>query len=292
MAVVRLAYKLTGNINYIDLAKGLSLFERRLIRQKQVFTVLGGMLVDNKPADEVVGCKIKVSTAPNNYYTRNAVTRCFNAWKSMRKRELERSLSDESLPVPTAKYADFKIWLDQSATGYRNPIDADSHEYGAQEWSQSDLTNEKGTTQEVHIVGPHSTGRYSAVQGWLETRSRPRVTSPEMPDLNSDGTPDVEQDFLVTLYEDLNETSARLEDIAEENNNSPYPLNELITTHQPYSAAQPNNLQLQCIVHSDVNEVNQAVPGFQALCGLIRVDVEGGSDPILLIDVETKGWSF
>jgi len=210
----------------------------------------------------------------------------------MRKRELERSLSDESLPVPTAKYADFKIWLDQSATGYRNPIDADSVEYSAQEWSQSDLTNEKGSVNEVHIVGGHSTGRYSAVQGWLETRSRPRVTSPEMPDLNTDGTPDVEVDFITTLYEDLNETAGRLEDIAEENNNSPYPLNSLITTHQTYSASEPRNLQLQCIVHSDVNEVNQPVPGFQALCGLVRVDVEGGSDPILLIDVETKGWSF
>jgi hypothetical protein len=41
--------------------------------------------------------------------------------------------------------------------------------------------------------------------------------------------------------------------------------------------------------------LNASIPGFQALCGLVRVDVTNGdesADPILIIDVETKGWNF
>ena len=102
MAVVRLAYKLTsGQANIIDLARGLSVTERRLIHQKQVFTVMGGMIVD-----DASNTKLKISTAPNNFYTRNAVTRGFRAWKAMRAKALE---GDSTLKTP--KYSDFKVLL-------------------------------------------------------------------------------------------------------------------------------------------------------------------------------------
>ena len=290
MAVVRLAYKLnSGQANIIDLARGLSLTERRMIHQKQVFTVLGGLLVDNKHPDMVAGTLVKISTAPNNFYTRNAVTRGFRAWKAMRKKILE---SDSSIKTP--KYSDFKVLLDNSNTStYLNPFDAASIQMGDAEWEYSVISPEQGPDKAMMIVGrDHTASRYSLARGWLETRPVPSNAQPERADLNGDSVEDVNVDFLATMFQDSTEGSDGLNLIVDENDKHPYKLDELITTKSAFDAAEPRNLQLQFIHHSNVNETAHAVPGFQALCGLIRVDVTGGSDPILMIDVETKGWNF
>lgn len=291
MAIVRLAYKLNTGVNFIDLAQGMSITERRLIHQKQVFTVMGGMLVDDKPTDEVNGVKVKISTAPNNFYTRNAVTRGFRAWKASRAKALEAAGDGASQIV--AKYSDYKVYLDGGgASAYLTPFTAGSDAIDGGEWTRSTLTPEQGTGKAFHIVGDsHSASRYCLALGWLETRKTP-LRDPQMPDLNSDGTEDVEVDFIATMFQDTAEDTTRLNLIEGNNDDQPYPVNGLMTVQEPYSGTEPKNLQLQFIAHTNVNELNHAVPGFQALCGLIRVDVTGGSNPFLVIDVDTKGWNF
>lgn len=289
MAIVRLAYKLSEGQNYIDLAKGLSITERRLIHQKQVFTVMGGMIVD-----DTTNTKVKISTAPNNFYTRNAVTRGFRAWKKSRAKALEASGDGASQIV--AKYADYKVFLDAAGTAaYRNPFSAGSDELDGGEWTASTLQPEQGPAKTFHIVGPHSGSRYSLAKGWLETRAN-LVRDPSMPDLNSDGTEDVEVDFIATMFQDTAEDTQRLNLIEGINDDRPFPLTSLMTTQEAYSSSEPNNLQLQFISHSGgQNELAASIPGFQALCGLIRIDVSNDTevaDPFLIIDVETKGWNF
>lgn len=291
MAIVRLSYKLNTGVNYIDLAQGMSITERRLIHQKQVFTVMGGMLVDDIPADQVAGVKVKISTAPNNFYTRNAVTRGFRAWKASRAKALEAS-SDNANQI-VAKYSDFKVYLDGGGSGsYIQPFDAGSVETTGGEWTRSTLIPEQGASKSFHIVGnAHSATRYCLALGWLETRKTP-LRDPQMPDLNADGTEDVEVDFIATMFQDSTEDTARLNAIEGLNDDQPYPVTSLMTTTSAYSGTEPKNLQLQYIAHTNVNELNHSVPGFQALCRLIRVDVTGGSNPFLVIDVDTKGWNF
>jgi len=286
MAIVRLTYKLNTGLNYIDIAQGASITERRLIHQKQLFTVMGGMLVDN-----ATNTKVRISTAPNNFYTRNAVTRGFRAWKASRAKALEAS--GDSASQITAKYADFKVYLDGGASGsYLRPFNADFVEMTGGEWTASSIVPEQGSPKAFQITGDaHSGSRYVLAKGWLETRKSP-LRDPQMPDLNSDGTEDVEVDFLATMFQDTAEDTQRLNLIEGNNDDQPYPLTQLSTTMAGYSATEPRNLQLQFIHHSSANELSHAVPGFQALCGLIRVDVADGSNPILVIDVETKGWNF
>jgi hypothetical protein len=286
MAIVRLTYKLNAGQNYIDLAKGMSITERRLIHQKQLFTVMGGMIVD-----DATNTKVKISTAPNNFYTRNAVTRGFRAWKASRAKALEASGDGASQIV--AKYSDFKVYLDSAGpTPYLNPFSAGSVELTGGEWSISTLIPEQGTPKSFQIVGnSHSANRYCLALGWLETRKK-LVRDPSMPDLNADGIEDVEVDFLATMFQDTSEDAQRLNQIEGTNDDQPYPLTTLMTTQSAYSPTEPTNLQLQYIHHSSANELSHSVPGFQALCGLIRVDVENGTNPILCIDVETKGWNF
>jgi len=289
MAIVRLAYKLSEGANYIDLARGLSITERRLIHQKQVFTVMGGMIVD-----DTTQTKVKISTAPNNFYTRNAVTRGFRAWKKSRAKALEAAGDGASNVV--AKYSDYKVLLDEaSSSSYLNPFSAGSVELTGGEWTVSSIQPEQGPAKSFHIVGPHTASRYSLAQGWIETR-KSLLRDPQMPDLNSDGTEDVEVDFIATMFQDTNEDSARLNLIEGNNDDQPFPVGSLMTTQSAYSGTEPRNLQLQFISHSGgQNELAASIPGFQSLCGLIRVDITNSAeaaDPFLIIDVETKGWNF
>lgn len=285
MAVVRLTYKLNAGVNVLDLAHGMSLTERRHIHQKAVFTVMGGMVVD-----DATNTKLKISTAPNNFYTRNAVTRGFRAWKAQRAKALGSETG-----VKSAKYASYRVKLDASqASTYRRPFSAGSVELSSGEWDYSDLTSEAGGVSKVcMIVGNVDTSSlYSLSLGWLSTRAANQVSEPNMPDLNGDGNEDINTDFISTLMQDTNETTLRMDDVIEEGDHPPFARLELMTTQSAYSASEPNNLQLQFLHHAQANEVAHAVPGFQALCGLVRVDVENGSNPILVIDVETKGWNF
>lgn len=289
MAVVRLAYKLNSGANVIDLAFGLSLTERRMIHQKQVFTVMGGLISDGNISGS--GDKaIKISTAPNNFYTRNAVTRGFRAWKAMRAKALEGQTGTKA-----AKYADFKVLLDQCST-YLSPCDAGTNNIASGEWEYSTLTHEQGGGQKLMIVGrDHDTaqGRYSLARGWLETRAAPQVEDPTMPDLDSDGNEDIKSDFLNTLFQDNTEVGDRLEFIVDENDATPFARTTLMTTGHAYSANEPKNLQLQFFADPTLDDLHMQIPGFQALCGLIRVDVgENYTNPILILDVETKGWNF
>lgn len=285
MAVTRLTYKLNAGVNIIDLAHGMSVTERRHIHQKAVFTVMGGMVVD-----DATNTKLKISTAPNNFYTRNAVTRGFRAWKAQRAKALGSETS-----VKSAKYASYRVRLDESADGaYRLPFSAGSVELQSGEWDYSDLTADAGgVTKQMMIVGDSDTSSlYNLSLGWLSTRAAPQVSEPNMPDLNGDGNEDINTDFISTLFQDHIESTLRIDDVIEEGDHPPFPRLELMTTQSQYSTSEPKNLQLQFIHHSSANELAHSVPGFQALCGLLRVDVSGGSNPVLIIDVDTKGWNF
>lgn len=293
MAIVRLAYKLNSGVNILDLALGMSLTERRLIHQKQVFTIMGGMISDGgfTPDGDM---PIKISTAPNNFYTRNAVTRGFRTWKAMRKKALE---ADSSVTTP-AKYSDFKVHLDATGTvNYLRPVDAGGNVIAKGEWDYADLTADDPNvpTTELMIVGPHDPGnaRYSLAKGWLQTRPAPQVQQPNMPDIDGNGNEDVNDDFLVNLFQDTTETTLRMDDIVDQNDFTPFARLELMTTDAAHSNNEPNNLQLQFFVDPQNDDLHCAVPGFQALCGLVRVDVgEDYTNPILVLDVDTKGWNF
>ena len=301
MAIVRLAYKLNDGVNVIDLAQGLSLTERRLVRQKQVFTIMGGMLADGvRTATDDNGrliyadSAIKISTAPNNFYTRNAVTRGFQAWKKSRAKALEAA--GEGADLIVGKYADFKVYLDETpASDYRLPISAASIPLGGGEWDRAVIFPENSPTsgsKELMIVGNHHSARYSLSYGWLSTRAKPTV-DPEGTDLNGDHVPDVAVDFLATMFQDSNEDTMRINRIEDENQIRPFPTEDLMTVNRNYSTSEPENLQLQYFCDPQQNDLQHSIPGFQALCGLIRVDVGNDySNPILVIDVETKGWSF
>tara|TARA_B100000683_G_scaffold40457_1_gene35861 strand:+ start:138 stop:992 length:855 start_codon:yes stop_codon:yes gene_type:complete len=277
MTVTRLAFKLGAGTNQIDLAKSMSAIMRTMIRQKQTFTILGGQIVDNADAT------VKISTAPNTWYVRAAVNRGFKAWKQMRSRTLENASLEDNSPV-VGKYSDYKVTLNGASTtilphytggGTVVPIATPS------EWNYADLTAEDGQSKSLKIMGDHTGAYYGLCKGWLETRALPDATNePTMPDLNSDSTPDYEVDFLNTLHDTQDGQPERLALVYEENDNAPFAIQNVYG-----NVDHTNNLQLQSLTYTSSTNPHHMVAGFKALCGLIQVDVAGGSDPILFLDV-------
>ena len=292
MAVTRLAFKLNDGDNYIDLAKQLSIHHRTLIRQKQTFTVLGGMIVDNVNSDNPsTSASFDVSTAPNTWYTRAAVNRGFRSWKQMRSKTIE-AVADGGTTAVGAN-SDFKVllnngsvnsYVDAIATG--TPGSRPALESG--EWSVATVKSEDGTGVVFQIVGNHSNTRYGLVKGWVQTRGTPQdQNQPLMPDLDGNGTLDYTNDFLVNLYDD-DRDDAREELVFEENDGKPFHITNLYT-----DIDNQNALQLQCFGYLSGTNPTQMIPGFDALCGLVKVRIDSdASGPILFLDVESNGRGF
>ena len=168
MPVTRFAFKLTsGQDNYIDLAQCMSLVQRTLVRQKQKFTVLGGQLVDNAQGS------VKISTAPNFWYTRAAINRGFSAWKQMRAKTLANAELESVGPNAVGKYSDFKVTLNGVSSTIRPVIGANFSQIAeGEEWNLADLENEAGDSKLLKICGDHSSSYYGLMRGWLSLFSQ------------------------------------------------------------------------------------------------------------------------
>ena len=276
---------------YIDLAKALSLQERKLHRQKMIYTVYGGFFVDSQ------GNRIDINTAPMTWVTKRAVNRGFAMWRKMTAKTLS-----EAGATSKSRYRDFKVLLDnQMGASPLVPLDAsDNNLYvGAPEWDYTTLTTEDpdgpgGTTPdayELQIVGPHTGAdpnwtRVGLVQSWIDSRPAPESTQPnDIPDVT---------DPLMNLFDDGDAMDDRLTIINSEGDAAPY--DESTVFGNAIAAGGSNNLQRVSVAQPTANtQLVAPVHGFQALCGLVQVVV--GNDSAsneweLVLDVETKGVSF
>ena len=292
MAVTRLAFKLNDGDNYIDIAKQLSIHHRTLIRQKQTFTVLGGMIVDNVDGESTGGsASFDVATAPNTWYVRAAVNRGFRAWKQMRSKTIEANADSGKTAV--GANADFKVLLNSASISSYIPAIATGTpgsrpSLASGEWTAASVKQEDGQAKQFHIVGNHSGPRYGLMKGWVQTRGTPQdQNQPLMPDLDSDGTLDYEADFLGNLYDD-DQDDRREQLVFEENDGKPFHM-----TNTYSDIDNGNSLQLQCFGYLSANNPTQMIPGFDALCGLVKIRVDSAaSSPILFLDVDSNGRGF
>jgi hypothetical protein len=293
MAVSRLRFKSSGTgTKYIDLAKALSLQERRLHRQKQIYTVYGGYYVDSN------GSRIDLNVAPLTWVTKLAVNRAFKMWKKMTARTLQ-----DSSATSKSRYRDFKVFLNQyMSNDPLNPKDSGDNQIqaNAAEWDYSTLTSEDpdgagggpADQFDLHIVGPSKAGaggpdsweRVGMLQSWFDSRPAPEATQPnDIPDVT---------DPLMNLFDSSDVMDDRMVVINQEGDGPPY--DEITAFGNAASAAADHNLQrVSTAFTTSVNPV-VSIHGFQALCGLIQLEFSG-SDPgdyELVLDVETDGESF
>ena len=293
MAVSRLRFKSTGTgTKYIDLAKALSLQERRLHRQKAIYTVYGGYYVDSN------GSRIDLNVAPLNWVSKLAVNRAFKMWKKMTAMTLK-----DAGATSKSRYRDFKVFLNQAmGSAPLVPLDSGGNNLynNSPEWDYTTLTTADpqgpgGTTPDtfdLHIVGPSINQggttdlwtRVGLIQSWFDSRPGPETDQPN--DIPNIGDP------LMNLFDTGDVIDDRLSIINSEGDAAPYDEDSTFGNAAVY--AEDHNLQRVSTAFTTTANAVVPIHGFQALCGLIQLEFSG-SDPgeyELVLDVETKGESF
>ena len=276
---------------YIDLAKALSLQERKLHRQKAIYTVYGGFFVDSQ------GNRCEINTAPNTWVTKRAVNRGFAMWRKMTAKTLE-----DAGATSKSKYRDFKVYLNSNmGSSPLLPLDAagDNLYVSGPEWDYADMTSDDpdgpgGTpadqfglmiTGNAHSGNDPDWSRISLIKSWVDSRASPEDSQPN--DIPNVGDP------LMNLFDAGDVIDDRLTIINTEGDAAPY--DESTMFGIAAGGATDNNLQRQSVAVPATATPVAAVHGFTAICGLVQVVVGNDTNANaweLVLDVETKGERF
>jgi hypothetical protein len=288
------------HVFYIDLAKSLSVQERKLFRQMREYQVMGGLLKDSNQ-DAVVRCNV----APDTWQTRAAIKRGFRQWNLMIKEGMEGL--GPGLVKP--KYLDYKVYLNQGhGPGPLLPSDAAGNELDDGDWVYStyhtedvDWSNYLNWTTpnrdtdsfQAMIVGPHLPGggagdhwnRIGLIQSWIQTRAFPDPSG--QPVLQST----ISEDPLANLFDEADAADEIIDMLNSDNDRTPYPEAACFGVQQTYS--QFANLQRVAFAATQqgAGQVS-ALNGFSALCGLVQVHLTTTGqtgDVELILDVNMKG---
>ena len=300
MEVTRLRFKGNGSgVKYLDLSRALTDACRRLHRQKQIYTVAGGYYVDSN------GSRINLNTAYNGWVQKAAINRGFRYWRKQAAKTIQNAEGAQP-----GKWSDYKILLDHIHTDTltMDPVDAGDNNFHvgtSPEWNYATLISEDpdGPVQpgdpngfELCIVGAQTDtapgqqhGRVGLIQSWFQSRPQLNLEEPnDLPDYT---------DPLQNLFDAGDSDDDRLLNLQSENDSAPYDEDTTWGNQQRAKGGAPaqdgENLQRQSVAFtSDANPV-APVHGFQALCGLVQLDVVGNPGAWeLVLDVVNKGESF
>lgn len=318
--VARLVYRIPANSNYtIDLARDLSVYCRKLKRQKMTYTVLSGQV------KESAGSQMAFSVAPHCWTTNVAIRRAFNTW-----RRVHREVYKKTPGLKRSKWSDFKVYLDathrsdgtllaqefarESSASSQNDTEDVLMNHG--EWNYSTFVQAKlidpdgdgglefddnADNWDLHIVGDHTgdglqvtdTGqRYytdydsvGLIRSWYNSRNVPTSPSPSnnAPTGGGPEAPGILADPMANLFDVQDDDSEQTTVIMDENDDAPYQMTRV-------RGAYDGELQLVAYVDNTAGEPDIAVvPGFQAPCGLIRVKPTGNNGAVLMLDVLIEG---
>jgi hypothetical protein len=308
MSVTRLVYEIdTGGKHFIDLAKDLSIINRKLIRQKQIFTVMGGLMKDSEGAD------LSFRVAPHTWTTKLAINRAFKQWRKVQSATLKQSPG-----LRSSKWNDFKVLLnnDHEDRYTLTPMYSTGVPHSEGEWDYSTLTQPKlidvgggalgfdadADQWDMHIVGSHvGTGsettadgrllytnysRIGLISSWYHSRPLPRTTDPSNVPVGANEGQSIYTDPLSNLLSVNDDDNEQAEIIETENDIPPYSL-------QNVQGCFNGQTQLVSFCDNTAGEPDVVtVPGFQAICGLIEVDVTSTDGLYLILDVQTEGERF
>lgn len=245
---------------YLDLARDLSLLNRRLYRQGMDYHVKSITVMSrNTPTGSITA-----SVVPCTWTIQNAYRRGFKAWRKSIKDALTNVGDDIK-----GKWADFRI---QPIYGilsgaYPLPVDADGNQYpaGTFDWDQAQFHHpaDDANGANIHLLGDHvrAADNYASVglvKSYFESRVR---TRPEDPILDGD----VSDDYINTLY-DYDETiGRRIQTVEQHGDNPPYDHDNCVG-----EAIMPafHNIKTQ-----SMTDGNARIGPFKAFMGQVRIDL-------------------
>lgn len=294
----------TETSHYIDIAKSLSMVNRRLYRQGKVYQIANISVTSRNTVDGLVS----FSTAPDTWVTRAAWHRGFEIWNKMQNKVLD-------LPGQKSRkgrYNDFKVYLseDMRATFTTNshprPMDNGNQLAVAGDWFYSEYQSPDGTTgsdeMKIHLLGGHTAGAgggdtYTSV-GLIKSYGEARATiNKDNPLVDSDG----DDDPLLNLFDDGTQVDEIAEDLMAFGDSPPYALtdgnNNSIGDLYPGSddnMSKPVVNRLAGIGQQGAGIAPTVMlPGFTAICGLVEVELQSAApDDVIDITIEIAPGSY
>lgn len=289
-AVRYLRYDLVnGNANtetshFIDVARDLSILNRRLMRQGRTYFIKRITVISKNT--ENFGNRISFSTIPESWVASSAWSRGMKTWQLMNKEATHNLTNDIS-----AVWSDFKVYMSNDHRGSSRilrPIDNGGDEAVDGEWTYTLLVSPDGTTSAdpfaLHMLGPTVGGPGSVqsaglIQSYGATRATVDGDQPNVPGVAS-------EDPLLNVFDygtTIDEVIDRLET---ENDNPPY-------SASLYPGADGNMAKPLVVQDTTLVDGKATVGGFSAMCGLIEVEsVSPIGDDVYSILVEVAPGNY
>lgn len=267
--------------HYIDLARDLSRFNRRLYRQGMVYRI-GNITFHDSQGN----CNVKISTAPNTWPTHEAWKKFFGAWKKQRAEVLSASPETQS-----PKWSDFKVYINKEHIvdgDWQTPVDDDGEDISDDgdvsyegEWDYADISFNFGGVRKdnyaIGIMGEHHHGSIttettpdddsydgyvSMLEGLNEIRRWPR-------DDQIDATELGDSILLGMNLQDQDGNEDILLQLADEGDRPPYPKDFVGSSNNPDDDTGAFPIR-HAHIASQFSPVAQ-VGGFPVPCGLMQI---------------------
>jgi hypothetical protein len=269
----------TETSHYIDLARDLSLINRRLYRQGKVYQVANISITSRNTVNGLAS----FSTAPDTWVTRAAWNRGFKLYQHMQNKVLELPGSASR----KGRYNDFKVYLSddhRTSSNVPRPKDNGNSNVKLGEWTYSKFVSPDGSTGAdefvAHLLGDHSGSAGSrASVGLVYSYGEARATvNSSVPNVDSDG----DDDPLVNLFDAGTQVDEIADDLLNDADAPPYYLTD--GTDDSIGDGYPgsrNNMPKPIVnrlvgigMQGGTSAPTVMLPGFTALAGLIELEVQ------------------
>ena len=253
----------TETSHFVDLAKDLSILNRKLFRQGRAYHVKKITVVSSNTPN--LGNRISVSTIPLNWVSQMAHKRALKTWNEMNKVATSQIAGDVQ-----GTWADFKVFMSLAhrTGGNESSIDNGGVAYTQGEWDYSNLVTPDGTTGaddfNLHMLGNHLgvVGAWNSVgliKSYGESRATVHSQDPNVPTTASD-------DPLVNVF-DYGTAVDEVIDILEYSNDSPpYSIVE-------YPGADLNGPRPAVAQDTTIVDGRATMGGFVSMLGLLEFEI-------------------
>lgn len=282
-----LCYILADGINYIDIAKDLSVINRRLYRQGMMYGVQNIQVhfegADSGATDNSQEVRlIQVSTIPNTWVVHNAWKKGFHCWQHQQKSILDEHCGLGGLSS-RPRWADFKIGMDathiqlDSGSGDQDiSLDTRLGDFSTtvvpDEWKISKFHWDDDTSERaplIHMLGQVASTQVDyvgLVENYADSRTQPHTSEPQLPADASD-----------SIYAKLHGTDELTDNIVNDlegtNDQPPYD-----TDAYPGGASVMVGPHPQAVAGCNVTNPVGNTGAFMAPCGLLQIFVECWQD--------------
>ena len=280
---------------YIDIARCLSLINRKLHRQQGLWTIGGVKFqTDSVPAGGG-GVEVQLSHAPKVWPVRNALVMGFEHWKEQQQRAYKAGASSLK-----PKWQDFKVWLNNDHRNNAlselmpydggplgsNPVSTTSAEWIKSKYVFTELDPDVGAggdevikhQPEIHILGgDNGMTNVGLVHNYSLMRSRPDAGASAGTGHPEHAT-NAETSIFTRSSEAVDESIEQIvENLTDDNDMPPYD-----PDNYPGASSNFKEPVMGCYAQLAANDVGRTVSlnGFSAPNGLITVQTTSASDGV------------